>query len=204
MKGSIQITQAFLRSRRSVRRFDGRDVPEDILQRVVETATWAPNAHNRQVWRFIQLVKEKSRMALADGMGSEFMEALVAEGKSHAEAKAQVMRSRNRILEAPEAILLCMDTSVLDMYKDPARSRGEQLMGMQSVALAGGQLLLAAHAEGLGAVWVCSPLFAQSSVREALELPEAWEAQGLILLGYPAQEKAARPRKPLSDVLLRL
>lgn len=194
--------QAWLRSRRSVRRFTDQSVPPDALRRVLETATWAPNAHNRQPWRFVHLASSRSRERLAQAMALNFHQALLAEGLMEEAAQAQVVRSAARITEAPEAILLCLDTAALDKYKDESRSRGEYLMGVQSVALAGGQLLLAAHAEGLGGVWICAPLFVPAEVGAALDLPAAWEAQGLLLLGYPAKAAEPRPRKDLDSVLV--
>ena len=73
-------------------------------------------------------------------------------------------------------------------------------MGVQSVALAGGTLLLAAHAEGLGGVWVCAPLFTPDTVRASLDLPSDWVPQGMILLGYPEKVPEPRPRRPVSEV----
>ncbi len=70
-------------------------------------------------------------------------------------------------------------------------------MAMQSASLAGGQLLLAAHAEGLGACWMCGPLFAPQAVRDALDLPADWEPQALIVLGWPAEQPAARARQAI-------
>ena len=192
----------FLRSRRTVRRFTAEALPEEALTRILGTAVHAPNAHNRQSWRFVRLASSAARAALADAMGAEFQANLLKEGLPPQDAEAQVARSRARILEAPETLLLCLDTAELDTYKDPARSEGEVLMAMQSAALAGGQMLLAAHAEGFGGVWVCAPLFAQAAVRTALALPATWLAQGLILLGRPAAVPAPRPRKPLNEILL--
>lgn len=191
---------AWLRSRRSVRRFRPDPIPADLTARILETATWAPNAHNRQPWRFVQLSSRESREALAGAMGAEFQKTLQAEGLTAEEISSQLERSRARILEAPEAVLLCLDVDVLDKYKDPARTQGEYLMGVQSVALAGGQLLLAAHAEGLAGVWICSPLFVPAEVSQALGLLESWQAQGLILLGYPLNVPEERPRNLISDV----
>jgi F420 biosynthesis protein FbiB-like protein len=190
----------WLRSRRSVRRFREDPVPAETVTRILETATWAPNAHNRQPWRFVQLSSRESREVLAGAMGAEFRKTLQAEGLSAEEISAQLERSRARILEAPEAILLCLDIDVLDKYDDPARTQGEYLMGVQSVALAGGQLLLAAHAEGLAGVWICSPLFTPIEVSQALGLPESWQAQGLILVGYPIKVPDERPRNSVSHV----
>jgi F420 biosynthesis protein FbiB-like protein len=199
---ATQSLHDFLRSRRSVRRFAARPVGEDILRRLLESATRAPNAHNRQPWRFVHLKSAASREQLAAAMAPDFRAALESEGLDREAIEAQLARSRDRITEAPEAILLCLDRSVLDTYADENRSRGEHLMAVQSVALAGGQLLLAAHAEGLGGVWVCAPLFVPDEVRQALALDESWEAQGLLLLGYSAKDVEARPRRDLEDIYL--
>jgi coenzyme F420-0:L-glutamate ligase/coenzyme F420-1:gamma-L-glutamate ligase len=52
------------------------------------------------------------------------------------------------------------------------------------VAAAGLQLLLAAHAQGLSGVWVCSPLFAQETIQKTLNLSTSWEPQGMFFIGY--------------------
>lgn len=200
LKIAPQDLHVWLRSRRSVRRFRPDSVPAEIIMRILETATWAPNAHNRQPWRFVQLSSHHSRESLAGAMGAEFRKTLQAESLSAEEISAQLERSRARIMEAPEAILLCLDTDALDKYEDPTRTQGEYLMGVQSVALAGGQLLLAAHAEGLAGVWICAPLFVPSEVSRALRLSESWQAQGLILLGYPVKVPEERPRNPVSNM----
>jgi coenzyme F420-0:L-glutamate ligase/coenzyme F420-1:gamma-L-glutamate ligase len=194
----------WLRSRRSVRRFQQKQIPAEIFNRILETATWAPNAHNRQPWRFVQLVSVESRKKLVGAMSADFERVLRAEGKSEADVAAQLQRSHDRVLEAPEAILLCLDVDTLDKYEDATRTQGEYLMGVQSVALAGGQLLLAAHAEGLAGVWICAPLFTPADVAKALELQSSWQAQGLILLGYPAKLGEPRPRKSVLDLKRKL
>ncbi len=195
---------AWLRSRRSVRTFRQEQVPADVLARVLETAAYAPNAHNRQPWRFVQLASPASRQAMLAAMQPGVEAALRAEGLGTEALAAQVSRSRNRVLAAPEAILLCLDLEALNHYQDAERTHGEYLMGVQSVALAGGQLLLAAHAEGLGGVWVCAPLFASGPVGQALGLPSGWQAQGLVLLGYAEGEPRVRERRSLDEVVLKL
>jgi nitroreductase len=99
-------------------------------------------------------------------------------------------------------VLLCLDMTEMDHYPDPDRQRAEFLMAVQSVAMAGENLLLAAHAEGLGAVWICAPLFAQETARASLDLPRSWEPQGLLLIGRSAKVPEPRPRKPLEEVTL--
>lgn len=184
-----------------MRRFLPEPVPEEVLERVLEAATWAPSAHNRQPWRFTLLSSPESRQALAEEMGADFKRDLLGDGMALESVETQVKRSRTRILEAPAAILLSLDPVDLDLYPDEKRQRAEYTMAVQSVAMAGGTLLLAAHAEGLGGVWICAPLFAQEAVRRALSLPVGWDPQGLVLLGFPAKSPAPRHRLPLQKII---
>ena len=192
--------RSLLRKRRSVRRFLPERVSDEVLERVLEAATWAPSAHNRQPWRFLVLTTMNAKISMADAMGVEFRRDLQADGFSDDEVEAQVQRSRQRIQEAPVVVIMCLDTQVGDDYPDERRQQAEYLMGVQSVAMAGENLLLAASAEGLGGVWVCAPLFAQESVRKALDLPIEWQPQGLLLLGYPAKVPQMRPRRPIAEI----
>jgi coenzyme F420-0:L-glutamate ligase/coenzyme F420-1:gamma-L-glutamate ligase len=192
----------WMRTRRSIRRFLPWVVEPDVIRMVLQAATWAPSAHHRQPWRFVVLSSPHSRQLLANAMSVDFRRDLQSDGLPAEQVEAQVERSRQRIFEAPVAILLCLDTSVGDVYPDARRQNSEIIMGVQGVAMAGENLLLAAHAFGLGGVWVCAPLFAQETVRRALNLAETWQPQGLVLLGYPARIPELRPRRSLEDVVV--
>jgi len=74
-------------------------------------------------------------------------------------------------------------------------------MSIQSVAAAGLQLLLAAHAEGLGGDWICWPLYAQEAARAALDLPDTWEPQAMFFLGYTDGEPKEKALKSLEEVV---
>lgn len=191
-----------LQARRSVRSFKQEPVPRDVLVNVLEAATWAPSAHNRQPWRFAVLVKNSVKTLLAEAMGSDFRRDLLEDGLSQSEVETRVELSRRRILEAPVAVVICLDSTDMDFYPDEIRRNAELLMAVQSVAMAGENMLLAAHAEDLGGVWMCAPLFTPVSVRRALKLPSTWQPQGLILLGYPAVTPKLRSRRPVQEVTL--
>jgi nitroreductase len=104
------------------------------------------------------------------------------------------------MISAPVLIVINLDMSEMDVYPDKKRKQAEFRMAMQSVANAGMQLLLAAHAEGLGGVWVCSPLFVQELVQKTLNLPKSWEPQGMFYLGYPEVIPDGRERKSLDEI----
>lgn len=134
-------------------------------------------------------------------MAVEFQRDLENDGLPGEEIQKRVARSRERMIAAPVLILLCLDMSEMDVYPDAKRQKAEYLMTVQSVANAGLQLLLAAHAEGLGGVWVCSPLFVQGTIQEVLDLPKTWEPQAMFFIGYPEVVPDARERKPLDEII---
>jgi F420 biosynthesis protein FbiB-like protein len=161
----------------------------------VATAACAPSAHNRQPWRFVVVTDLSVKVQLADAMAEDFERDLLRDRVTPEKIQAQITRSKERLRAAPVIILLCLDMSEMDSYPDEKRQQAERMMATQSVAAAGLQLLLAAHAEGLGGVWICSPLFVQETMRKHLNLSESWEPQSMFYLGYPdglPKEKAMK------------
>lgn len=138
---------------------------------------------------------------LADAMAEEFERDLRRDAVPEEKIEAQIRRSKDRITSAPALILLCLDMSDMDTYPDKKRQQAERTMAMQSVAAAGLQLLLAAHAEGLGGVWVCSPLFAQETTKAVLGLSESWEPQGMFFIGYADALPKQKEMKDLRSVV---
>lgn len=146
-------------------------------------------------------MKDQSlRARLASDMAQDFERDLRRDGVDAEKIRAQVKRSKERILSAPVVILLCVDMSEMDTYADDKRQMAERTMAMQSVAAASLQLLLAAHAEGLGGVWVCSPLFAQETIQKTLNLPLSWEPQGMFFIGYPDVTPEVRERRDVEGI----
>ncbi len=189
-----------IRSRRSIRRYEDRPVPAEILWELLEAARWAPSAHNRQPWRFVVLVDVQRRRMLAEAMGERLRHDLLADGLPAGEVERQVTRSVARISQAPAAIVAFLSMADMDQYPDERRQLLERTMAVQSVALAVQNMLLLAHAHGLGACWMCAPLFCPDVVRDALDVPADWEAQVLVTVGYPAETRA-KERSPLDDLV---
>jgi coenzyme F420-0:L-glutamate ligase/coenzyme F420-1:gamma-L-glutamate ligase len=178
-------------SRRSIRKYRSKPVPEESIRRILEAAHAAPSAHNTQPWRFVVLQNADIRRSLAEHMAGAYATDALADGQTPDAIRARNERSVARIRNAPLAILAVMDESCLPADAG-RRAEGERLLLIQSVAAAVQNLLLAVHAEGLGACWICAPAFCPQAVRANLRLPENWIAQALILVGYPDEE----PRRP--------
>jgi F420 biosynthesis protein FbiB-like protein len=192
---------SFLRTRRSIRRFKPGTVDPVILTRIIETAAYAPSAHNRQPWRFAILTRSETKIRLSDSLTAAFRKDLAADGLPENEITALLDRSKSRINQAPVVIILCMDASEMDVYPDEKRTSAERIMAIQSVAAAGLQMQLAAQAEGLSSVWTCSPLFSPVSVQSALDLPSNWEPQAMFFMGYADSLPKEKPLKPIHDIV---
>jgi len=189
---------SLIKSRRSIRRYTDEPVSKELLLHLLEAATWAPSAHNRQPWRFAVIETAEQKESLARAMGARLRRDLEADHAPEAVIAADVNRSYDRITSAPVLIALCLSMVDMDVYPDEKRNQNEYIMAVQSTAMAGQNILLAAHDAGLGACWMCAPLFCPDVVRDALNLPEDWQPQGLLTMGYPAQERE-KTRHPLEQ-----
>jgi F420 biosynthesis protein FbiB-like protein len=185
-----------IKSRRSVRRYLAEPIPQETILRLLEAATWAPSAHNRQPWRFAVLTQPADKVRLAEAMGVRLRADRTADGDDPADIERDVARSYARLTGAPVLIVVCLSMADMDHYPDPHRARHEWVMAAQSTAMAAQNLLLLAHAESLAACWVCAPLFVPELVRETLALPPDWEPQGVITLGYAAETRQ-KNRSPI-------
>jgi F420 biosynthesis protein FbiB-like protein len=185
----------FLRSRRSVRRFKPDPIPDSVIERILTTATYAPSAHNLQPWRFVVVKNSDAKSRLGIALITKMRLDMQNDGAPESEIETRVTNSVRRIDEAPVIILLCRD--VTDVRVDAPE---ETMMNIQSTALAGLQLLLAAHAEGLGGNWICWPLYATHETQKALDLPEDWEPQAMLFIGNPIEASESYKRKPINQI----
>lgn len=190
-----------IQARRSIRRYSAQPVPREWIQQMLNAAIWAPSAHNRQPWRFVVIEQSDTKEHLATSMGNRLQRDLSADHVPQSIIDKDVDRSYDRITSAPIIIVVCMTTIDMDVYSDEKRNHFESIMAIQSSAMAGQNLLLMAEELGLGACWMCAPLFCPDVVNDALDLPDDWQAQGMITLGFPVQTRE-KTRKPLESSIL--
>lgn len=157
-------------TRRSIRRFEPRPVPDDLIMKVLEAGIWAPSGMNNQPWRFIVIKDSKAKEDLSK---LTYYSALVK--------------------GAAALIALFLDHCASYDYIKDVQACGACLQNM----------LLAAHALGLGAVWIGEILKAKEQVRELLGAPEGFELMALMALGYPAEEPKGT-RKPLEAFIFKM
>jgi F420 biosynthesis protein FbiB-like protein len=193
---------AWIRERRSIRRYRPDPLPPGAIERLIDAARFAPSAHNRQPWRFAVLVDWEQKARLGTAMGERLRADRIADGDDPKVVEQDVARSHSRITQAPAIIIACFTLADMDRYPDSRRADAERTMAMQSTAMAVQNILLLAHAEGLAACWMCAPLFCPEVVRSVLDLPADWEPQSLVTVGYSAAPGRKRGRRAVAEIVL--
>ncbi|MCX8204362.1 MAG: nitroreductase family protein [Candidatus Nezhaarchaeota archaeon] len=162
-----------IKTRRSIRSYFTSMISDSELEALLELASWAPSAGNLQPWEFVIVRDEKIKERLA------------------AEALHQWW-----ITEAPVVVVACANerrsSSIYGV-------RGRSLYCICDVSAAVENLLLAAHASGLGSCWVGA--FHDEGVARLLKLPSGVRPIAILPIGRPAEHPAPPPRRPLSEVL---
>ena len=192
-----------VRGRRSVRHFHPDPVPRPVVERLIESAGWAPSPHGRQPWRFAVVTQPGRKEALSEAMGEAWLRNLAMDGEDQATIAARLEGSRRRLLGAPVLVVPCLYTADLDRYPDPGRQAAEETMAVQSLGAAVQNLLLAAYDLGLDAGWMCAPLFCPDVVRDVLGLDAALTPHAIITVGHAARDPKRRGRLPVERLIVR-
>ena len=190
-----------IKNRRSIRRLLTKKIPNDILEKILNVAIWAPSAHNSQPWRFIVIRDEDTKKNLANSMAEIWKKDLKRNNLPTKDSEKVIEDSVRTLTDPPVLILVCLTMVDMDKYSDKRRKEAEFTMGIQSVANSIHNILLMAHVENLGACWFCAPLFCPKTVRNLLGIPKNVYPQALITLGYPAEKPIAPKRKSLETII---
>jgi len=182
--GNKMDTLEAIRTRRSVRRFSDRPVEPEKLQVVLEAAQMAPSWANTQCCRFVVVQERKVKERISElSYVAEFFAS-----KGYKTNPAQ-----KGLAEAPVVIVACAE---------PGKSgnvRGQEYY-LTDVGIATENLMLAAHAVGLGSVFV--GVYDEEELRTLLQIPQTVRIVGLFPIGYPEGDvKAGPPRKPLDEIV---
>ena len=190
-----------IKERRSVRKYQSRHVPEDLVREILVAASWAPSAHNAQPWRYIILTDEGVKRLLAEAMAEAWIDDMTKDGLK---VSREIQKSRvERFATAPVLILACLTMKDMNQFSDTKRKSAERDLAIQSLGASIQNLLLAAHAKGLGACWFCAPVFCKGTVRKVLKIPDEVEPEGLIVMGFPAESPNAPLKKKSSEMFFK-
>jgi len=199
-----------IKTRRSIRLFQDKPVPEALLVQAIEIATWAPNGANKQNWRFFIIIDKKVINAIGDAIEASGEIILSWPEMSNTglpsfrplaldTAAALIVVAFSRSINNP------MDDAIAKRAKTDPKARqifeGRQIVNwqVQSTSAAVAYLLLVLHQMGLGSVWMTGSLYAKADIEKVLRLPLDLDVVTLIPVGYPA-ENPTKSRKPVNEV----
>ena len=154
-----------IRERRSIRNFQKKDIPQKIVDKLIDSLIWAPSAGNFQARKFFFVKDVKLKENIADAA-----------------------LSQNFIAESPLVIVGCTDSRISSRYGE----RGEYLYTIQDVAVSIMGMMLVAHENGLGTVWVGA--FREEEVFDLLNLPQNLRPVAIVPAGYPVKIPSPPPR----------
>ncbi len=210
----IQQLEKLIKGRRTIRKWKAQEVPQELLKKAIELATWAPNGGNFQGWRFIVVKNRQVVVRLAEAVQS--VANTIASWPESANWKADMERYRANssfFRNAPVCIAVFAGhyASVMDKAlvarealdcaaKEVMTFRRSAPTAIQSVAAAVTTMLLAFHAMGLGAAWLGAPLVAKKEIEKIVGVSEDLNLVCLVAVGFP-DESPQKDRKPVDEVL---
>lgn len=171
-----------LRERHSVRGYSPREVPREVLERVLDAASFAPSSHNEQPWRFYVATGDaRARVGEIMAQSTVYLEDMEVLGPEHYE---QASKWYTDLGGCPVVVAVSMPVA-----EDPLTYLNRTL----SVGAAVENVLLAVTSEGLGACSITFSFWLRDELARALDVPDEREIVALIALGYPAEEPVAPP-----------
>lgn len=188
-----------IKDRRSIRKFDGREVPRELLDEIVAAGLCAPSAKNRQPWRFVVVTGTAKADALSTmerGLEREKREPFLTDSAGNladAEHTLKVMRQAS-------AVIFIVNTLGAELSRVlMVDERVYEICNAQSIGAAVQNMSLTAVELGLGSLWVCNTFFAQRELNEWLNTDG--ELFAALAVGYAAEAPAQRPRKPVDNTV---
>lgn len=160
-------------TRCSVRQYTPDVVSQDTIEILLRAAMAAPTAVNKQPWKFVVLKDPDLRATLADSLPN----------------------AGEKLLQASVAIVVCGDST---KFFDHAPE-----FWIQDCSAATENLLLAAHAVGLGAVWcgIYPNVDRVAAVREVLDLDETLVPLCVVPVGYPAEQPQIKDKWNTDNII---
>ena len=205
-----------MRTTGAVRQFTGDPLPDDVLERILDNARFAPSGGNRQGVRVIAVRDKTTREALAElsGPGARRYAAQLANGESPwnplhpCGADAQTVAATEvpaqmsaPMREAQVVLVICLDLGVVAATDQDLDRIG--VIAGASVYPFVWNVLLAARNEGFGGVTNTMAVPEEPRVKELLGVPDGYAIAALVPLGKPVHQVSKLTRKPVAEFVTR-
>ena len=179
---------------RAVRRLREDPIPDDVLERILQAAAWAPSGGNVQPWRIVAVKDAALRQQLGDLYAPQWEFYSKGHRKALAGMSGEALAKQERMLaacdhlgeymgSAPVILVGCFNPKIMAITdEDLGRP---SVVGGGSVYPAIQNLMLACVNEGIGCTLTTLLCYEEAKIKELLEIPEDWHTCAFIPLGYP-------------------
>jgi nitroreductase len=165
-----------IKGRRSIRRYQDKEVPEEAIRTLLESIQWSPSWDNTQCWEVVIVKDKATKEKLQETMGAN--------------------PSSKGIVEAPVVFVLCGKLKSSGYYKGQSASKfGDWFLF--DLGVASQSLCLTAHSLGLGTVII--GLLDHDKAKEIIGVEDEYELVALIPVGYPAKDSPAPKRREIEE-----
>jgi nitroreductase len=200
------------KARRSIRKWKSDPVPEELLVKAVEAAGWSPNSGGKQTYR-VYVVTDRAVIDAIGRAAQEVTDYLASLDVDPADRPAVERWQKSSAFFTKAPALIAVTAGVYQSIADKLQARNLAdprvaavnanrniaASRIQTVGCFVDHLLLALHVLGLGAVYMAGPTQAKEAVEKILGTGENEDFVALVPVGWPAEQPAAPPRKPLAD-----
>jgi nitroreductase len=177
-----------IKNRRSIGRVKPDPIDKETITKLLEAATWAPNHYNTEPWKFFVLT-EDGRRPLGRTLAEIAKEAM--EDPSSEENEKKLKKLEEKAFRAPVIITVAVTPS------DNPKAEHIEEVGAVNAAIQ--NMLLAAHALGLGSIWRTGKACYHPKMKGLFGLADKEEVLGFIYLGYPDIPQRQSKRTPFGE-----
>jgi nitroreductase len=178
-----------IKSRRSIGRVKEDRVPRQLIENILEAGIWAPSHYQTEPWKFFVL-EGAARAQLGEVLGEIYRIGLQKQELTAEEQRKYELQNR-KPLRAPVIIAVAAVPS-----DKPQVTLREELAAVSSAVQ---NMLLAAEALGLGAIWRTGEPTYHPLIKKFFGLREIDEMVGFIYIGYPDMAPAQGRRTPFQE-----
>lgn len=193
---------SLIRQRRSIRRFKPDSLPRPLVLQLIELACWAPSAGNRQDWSFAVVSSPTVKREMADAVRRRWQAIIAANSGFALIDEVAVYSARFGDFERAPVVVVVSTRRVDAFQKHMLGDDAVATVGSTaSAAMAAQNLMLAAHALGLGSCCMTGALAARAELGRTIGLSRKQEIVCLIALGWPDETPEGPARTPLEEVV---
>ena len=207
---STEVLYNLMSTQRAVRRLKPDAIPDEVLQRIMQAAAWAPTGGNAQPWRIVMVHDRARKQRLGELYKVHWDNFIVGYRQRFVNAPEQRRLQEDRVIAAgdhlaahfgdcPVVAVVCFNPDFMAVT-DAGQDR-VSVVGGGSVYTAVQNLMLACRAEGVGCVLTTLLCMNEPEVRELLAIDADWYTAAAVPMGYPvAGGYGPTTRKPVADL----